>query len=86
MEKLITYALGLGLLTVGAAFPARGAVHDVRMNPNPVFTEPTAVTPVPEAATVVAGVLLLLPFGLCALRSIRKSHPDFTHPCNTRRR
>jgi hypothetical protein len=27
---------------------------------------------VPEAPTIIAGALLALPFGLCALRSMRK--------------
>ena len=36
--------------------------------------EPHPLTPVavPEAPTIIAGALLALPFGLCALRSMRK--------------
>jgi hypothetical protein len=37
-------------------------------NPNP-----TVVTPVPEASTIIAGGLILLPFGLSVLRGLRKS-------------
>jgi hypothetical protein len=80
MKKLISYSLGLGLLTVGGAFPAPAAVYSVHMDPNRVLIEPPAnVSPVPEASTVIAGVLLLLPFGLCALKSIRKARPGFTN-------
>jgi len=31
------------------------------------------ITPVPEASTIIAGALLFLPFGLCSLKSFRKS-------------
>jgi hypothetical protein len=37
-----------------------------------VFTD-TSVTAVPEATTMIAGALLLLPFGLSTLRILRKS-------------
>jgi len=37
--------------------------------PSPAPMTPVAV---PEAPTIIAGALLALPFGLCALRSMRK--------------
>jgi hypothetical protein len=33
----------------------------------------SVVTPVPEPATVVAGTLMLLPFGMCVIRALRRN-------------
>jgi hypothetical protein len=47
-----------------------GYVQDVTINSTTYDFEPAA--PVPEASTMVAGVLMLLPFGASALRILRK--------------
>jgi hypothetical protein len=39
----------------------------------PIFGPNFQFTAVPEASTMIAGVLLLLPFGACGLRILRKS-------------
>jgi hypothetical protein len=41
-------------------------------NPGSTGTPITVPTAVPEASTVFSGAMLLLPFGLSAMRSLRK--------------
>jgi hypothetical protein len=58
----------VGLLVPSPATAANG--------PNPDGAPPQElmiVTPVPESSTIIAGALLFLPFGLCSLKSFRKS-------------
>jgi len=45
---------------------------DTDLNGNDFVVSEISVTPVPEATTLVAGMLLLLPFGASAVRILRK--------------
>jgi hypothetical protein len=49
-----------------------GYVNDVTINGTTYDFEPNSVSSVPEPTTIIAGALLLLPFGASALRILRK--------------
>jgi len=48
-----------------SGWTAFDVIPDVEINTN-------SITPVPEPSTIVAGALLLLPFGVGAIRSLRR--------------
>ena len=72
-SKQTIYTLGSVLLTVVLAAPVSAAVSisplaSVDASPSPAWT----TSWLPGTPTIIAVALLALPFGLCALRSIRK--------------
>lgn len=74
-ESLIINATGLGLLSLLA--PSQGAFNVEAMNlyyQNGGATAQPQLIQVPEASTLIAGALLLLPLGVSALRIVRKNN------------
>jgi hypothetical protein len=66
-KKYNTCSLVIAAIVCGLASTSHAVLSST---PVPAPMTPTAV---PEAPTIIAGALLALPFGLCALRSMRKS-------------
>jgi hypothetical protein len=76
-----TIAAAQEMLTqLAASIPAPGTYKGYLLSPNPVIppgnggypTQGLLVTPVPEPATVIAGVFLMVPLGMSAVRYWRK--------------
>jgi hypothetical protein len=84
VDRMVTFAVTGYLQTAGdlntwTAF-SDGTTHYViafedgtDMDYNDLVVEVSGVTPVPEPTTMIAGVLLLLPFGASTLRILRKN-------------
>ena len=61
------------LSSVGFLIPNPDTAANGQNPDGSVPQELLVATPVPEASTMIAGALLLLPFGLCSLKSLRKT-------------
>lgn len=59
--------------TVSATATSTPLAFGFRQDPSFFQFDDVSVTPVPEPTTMIAGALLLLPFGASALRSLRKN-------------
>ena len=58
--------------SLGATHYVIGFEDGTDMDFNDLVVEVSCVTPVPEPTTMIAGALLLLPFGASTLRMLRK--------------
>lgn len=76
-------SLGLTTDTDGSLFKSSGGLDDIYAldlsnsdgsfaQPQLIDPTPLGLTPVPEASTLVAGALMLLPFGVSTIRIMRK--------------
>lgn len=63
----------LAALAVFLGLPVYGSISSTPAPVDDPFSAPKNTTTVPEAPTILAGSLLVLPFGLCALKSLRKN-------------
>jgi len=80
MQKNKTfYALSAVLSTMALAFPVRADLSISSLaSASGSPPQDLAVSWLPGAPTVIAGILLALPFGLCAFRSLRNSRRSKT--------